>query len=97
MIIPTRNGQMRKKVSDLFDQCVNILGLNNGLEDRRQKVVFHTLRHTFASWHVERGTPLFQVGTLMGHRTVQMTQRYSHLSPDSARRAAMTLEGALTA
>lgn len=97
LIIPDRNGQMRKKVSDLFDQCVNTLGLNNGLEDRRQKVVFHTLRHTFASWHVERGTPLFQVGTLMGHRTVQMTQRYSHLSPDSARRAAMTLEGALTA
>ena len=97
LLLPGRNGKMRSKVSDLFARCVNELGLNDGIDDRRLKVVFHTLRHTFASWHVERGTPLFQVGTLMGHRTVQMTQRYSHLSPDSARKAAMTLEGVLTA
>ena len=58
-------------------------------------VRFHSLRHTFASWHVEQGTPLYQVGALLGHRSPQMTQRYSHLSPDAIRKAALTLEGSL--
>jgi integrase len=43
---------------------------------------FHDLRHTFASWHVMDGTPLATLQRLMGHKTIAMTMRYSHLSPD---------------
>jgi len=95
LVFPSVNGKLRAQASKLFETCVAELGLNDGYDDRRQRIVFHSLRHTFASWHVEQGTPLFQVGALMGHRSPQMTQRYSHLSPDSARRAALTLEGTL--
>jgi hypothetical protein len=31
----------------------------------------------------------------MGHTTLEMTKRYSHLAPDSLRKAAMSLEGSL--
>lgn len=41
---------------------------------------FHDLRHTAASNLVRAGRTLFEVGTLLGHASPQMTQRYSHLA-----------------
>ena len=84
-------GIMRKE----FVQAVKILGLNEGITDRRQRVVIHTLRHTFASWLVQKGTPLYTVSKLMGHSSIKMTERYAHLAPDTQRAAAMDLEGIL--
>ena len=40
----------------------------------------HDLRHTAASNLVQAGRSLFEVGTLLGHSSPQMTQRYSHLA-----------------
>jgi integrase len=49
-----------------------------GLEDVR----IHDLRHTFASLLVNRGVSLYEVQTLLGHSSIQMTQRYAHLAPN---------------
>jgi len=49
-----------------------------GLEDLR----IHDLRHTYASLLINRGVSLYEVQKLLGHSSVQMTQRYAHLSPD---------------
>ena len=46
-----------------------------GLEDVR----LHDLRHTFASVAVSHGIPLYEVGRLLGHASIQSTQRYAHL------------------
>jgi integrase len=62
-----------------FTQAVKELKLNEGVSDRRQKVVIHTLRHTFASWLVQMGTPLYTVSKLMGHSSLRMTERYDGL------------------
>jgi integrase len=43
---------------------------------------FHDLRHTFASWLAMEGIPLSTIGSLLGHRTTQMTARYAHLAPE---------------
>ena len=49
-----------------------------GLSDVR----IHDLRHTFASLLVNKGVSLYEVQTLLGHSSPQMTQRYAHLAPD---------------
>jgi len=86
-LFKTRFGQPVAWLSKAFHDVVDELGLNKGIEDRREKVTFHTLRHTFASWAVMQGIPLYTVGKALGHKTTVMTQRYSHLSPDSQKAA----------
>lgn len=42
---------------------------------------FHDLRHTFASRLTMAGVDPFTLQELMGHKTLSMTRRYSHLAP----------------
>lgn len=50
-------------------------------------VVWHSLRHTFASWAVMRGVSLLELQQLGGWKTFSMVQRYAHLAPDHLRAA----------
>src|ERR1700690_3187677 len=49
-----------------------------GIEDFR----WHDLRHTWASWHVQAGTPLHVLQELGGWETTEMVRRYAHLSSE---------------
>ncbi len=49
-----------------------------GIEDFR----WHDLRHTWASWHVQNGTPLFALQELGGWEVAEMVRRYAHLAAD---------------
>lgn len=73
----------------IFSRAVDKSGLNDGIFDRRQRVVFHTLRHTFASWLVQDGIPLAVVSQLLGHANLTMTMRYAHLDPLAQTRQAV--------
>jgi integrase len=42
---------------------------------------FHDLRHTFASQWMMAGGDLYVLRSILGHKSVAMTQRYAHLSP----------------
>ena len=64
-----------------------------GLKDLR----FHDLGHSFASYLTMGGENLRPVQTLLGHKEVRMTVRYSHLSPEHLREAARNLDKILVA
>jgi len=84
-----------QEVSDTFCRTVERLGFNEGIEDNRYKVVFHTLRHTFASWLALQGEPILTIKELLGHKTLEMTLRYAHLAPDQKREAVVRMESVL--
>src|SRR6476620_4214211 len=49
-----------------------------GIEDFR----WHDLRHTWASWHVQAGTPLYVLQELGSWECVEMVRKYAHLASD---------------
>ncbi len=48
---------------------------------------FHSLRHTFASWLVQRGVSIYEVSKLLGHSDIKVTEIYAHLKPENLRNA----------
>ena len=43
---------------------------------------WHDLRHTWASWHVQAGTPIHVLQELGGWSDIRMVQKYAHLAPE---------------
>jgi len=72
----------RRKV---WENAIKHCGFNKNVTDPRQKVVFHTLRHTFASWLALQNTPMAVIKELLGHCTIDLTLRYAHLSKSQLR------------
>lgn len=62
-----------------------------GLHDLR----LHDLRHSFASFLVNKGVSLYIVQGLLGHAHARYTQRYAHLTPDTLLSAAEAVSGIL--
>jgi len=59
--------------------------------DRKNRVVPHTLRHTFASQLAIAGTPILTIQKLMNHKSIDMTMRYAKLAPEQGMEAVKNL------
>jgi integrase len=53
---------------------------------------WHDLRHTWASWHVQSGTSLYELQELGGWSSFEMVQRYAHLGAEHLQEAASRLD-----
>ncbi|MCR8709966.1 tyrosine-type recombinase/integrase [Aliarcobacter butzleri] len=84
LFISNPERRLRAKLDELFNKDIDD-------NDRKNKIVFHSLRHTFASHLAINGTPIFTIQKLMNHKDIRMTLRYAKLSPDSGREAVINL------
>lgn len=86
------NGKKIKEMPSAFKTAVQRCDFNHGVDDHRQKVTFHTLRHTFASWSVMAGIDIYVLQKILGHSTITMTERYAHLAPNKFKAAVEIFE-----
>ena len=91
-VFKAKDGGRIQKLSRTFARTVKALGLNDKITDSRQNLVFHSNRHTYASWLVMNGVDLYTTQKLMGHKSNQMTQRYAHLAPGYLEKAVNSLK-----
>ncbi|WNJ99965.1 site-specific integrase [Thalassospiraceae bacterium LMO-JJ14] len=80
----TYRGRGLSDIKSAFNRARNDAGMPD--------VRFHDLRHTYASRLVQNGIPLYDAMHLMGHKSLDMVQRYAHLAPDHLRRAVSVLD-----
>jgi len=71
-VFPGRQGHKPIELKRQWENAVK----EAKLEDFR----FHDLRHTAASYLAMNGATLMDIGHILGHRTLEMVKRYSHLS-----------------
>ncbi|MDR2990853.1 MAG: site-specific integrase [Burkholderiaceae bacterium] len=62
-----------------------------GIEDFR----WHDLRHTWATWHRQAGTPTYELQRLGGWKTPAMVERYAHIAPEGLQRSASRIDNVL--
>lgn len=83
------------RLQDLFKNLSN-LKLNGDIKNSFHYALkcadihnfkFHDLRHTFASDLVMKGVDIYTVSKLLGHATIDMTERYAHLAPSALKNA----------
>jgi integrase len=86
--ILTQHAKIRRSNTDLvFPNGTGRkpLAIRNAFENAMERADipnfrFHDLRHTFASYLAMQGASLLDIATVLGHKTLQMVQRYAHLS-----------------
>ena len=49
---------------------------------QRERLRFHSLRHTAGSWLAMRGVPMRVIQAILRHSSISVTERYSHLQPE---------------
>ncbi len=71
-VFPSLEGTRPADIRMAWENAIEEVGLSS--------VCFHTLRHTAASHLTMGGASMLEVGAILGHKTLAMVKRYSHLS-----------------
>jgi integrase len=89
LVFTTRDGTMHGESARIFQEILHRVLDSAGFPrvtrtgKSRPYIRFHDLRHTFASHWVMRDGSLFKLQKILGHQSVTMTERYSHLQPSA--------------
>lgn len=71
-LFPAKKRFGRISIRKAWDEALKRAGITN--------LRFHDLRHTFATYAAESGASNLELATAMGHETLQMLQRYTHMN-----------------
>ena len=85
-LLPLARTTINRRLQIILDRA-----FNEGVTDRREKVVTHTLRHTFGSLLAIQGTPLYTVMKLLDHTSIEQTMVYAKLAPNQGKDEVMKL------
>jgi integrase len=88
LIFPGPGGKVLREIPMPFRTAVKKLGFNDGITDRRERFSFHSLRHSCASLLIQSGVDLYTVKEILGHGSIALTERYSHLANEALKEAA---------
>lgn len=89
LVFENRLGKMHAPSARIFQEVLHRVLRRAGFpeEVRRGRpwryIRFHDLRHTFASHWMKNGGDIFKLQRVLGHKSMDMTQRYAHLAPDA--------------
>lgn len=73
-VFPREGSHGRFDTRSWFQPCLEEAKITN--------YVWHSNRHTFCSWLAMAGASIKEIQELAGHKTITMSARYSHLSPE---------------
>lgn len=76
-LFPSMNGKKPADIKSAWESAVEDAGLKGS------NVCLHTLRHTMASHLSMEGFSMLEIGNILGHKSMSMVKRYSHLSTAS--------------
>lgn len=79
-VFPNKNGKMHQPSARIVQETLHRVRERAEITYRFR---FHDLRHTFASHWMMSGGDIYRLQRILGHKSIQMTERYSHLSPDA--------------
>jgi len=98
LIFKKRSGKEGPMVqaSKVFNDVVDKLKLNNGVTDTKQRITFHSLRHSYATHLYESTHDLYLTQRSLGHASGEMTKRYAKMNENRLREGAEAIEKALT-
>lgn len=57
----------------------------------KKHITFHCFRHSFAMLLLNKGTDIYTIAKLMGHKSVSSTQVYAQLSDEQLRKTVLKL------
>ncbi len=86
-VFPSRNLKMQRASGRIYQEVLHRVLDVAGFEKvqrngkLRPYIRFHDLRHTFASHWMLKGGDIYRLQRILGHQSITMTERYSHLSP----------------
>jgi integrase len=88
LVFPNSIGGIRTQPPREYFKVVEEIGLNEVPKRKNktwEKIDFHALRHTFATWLAQDGVSQHTIMGLMGHGSLSMTERYMAHSPEHSR------------
>jgi integrase len=86
LIFPDEKGKRFLRASWTFQRVANEL-FNASVKDRRLRVTFHTLRHSFGTAVYNKSGDLYLTQKALGHKTLLMAERYAKMSEPRLREA----------